>query len=273
MRSSRSRPTGTQSTFATGLQAPSGLAFDGYGNLYVSNSATHDGGTVTEITPAGAKGTFAAGLTNPGGLVFSALPSAVAAPAITSAASTSAQVGVTFSYWITATNTPTSYAASSLPAGLMLNATSGLVTGIPTVSGTFAVGLGATNAGGTGTAALTLTVAPALPSVTLMATTPTVTAGSGDEGVFTLSLSTPQDHDVFVAFTVKGTAVNGTDKRPSKPPRRSRRARTSKPIKIIPYDQSYHAGGKKTVKLTLQPGDGYTVGTVTSAKVKIFYDR
>ena len=266
-------PDGTPTTYATGLQAPSGLAFDGYGNLYVSNNATHGGGTITEITPVGAKGTFAAGLTNPSGLVFSALPSAVAAPAITSATSASAQAGISFSYQITATNTPTSYAASGLPAGLTVNATSGLVTGAPTVSGTFAVGLSATNAGGTGTAALTLTVAPALPSVTLMATTPTVTAGSGDEGVFTLSLSAPQDHDVSVVFTIRGTAVNGIDYETIKTTKKIKAGKTSKPIKIIPYDQSYYAGGKKTVKITLQPGDGYTVDTVTPAKVKILYDR
>src|SRR5256714_2414124 len=47
--------------------------------------------------------------------------------------------GASFSYQITANNNPSSYDASSLPAGLQLDHNSGLISGIPTASGSFDV--------------------------------------------------------------------------------------------------------------------------------------
>ncbi|MBI4458487.1 MAG: putative Ig domain-containing protein [Acidobacteria bacterium] len=81
-------------------------------------------------------------------------------PAITSSLSVSGTQGVVFSYQITATNSPTSFGASGLPAGLSVNTTTGLIAGTPTVSGTLSVALSATNSGGTGTATLSLTINP-----------------------------------------------------------------------------------------------------------------
>jgi hypothetical protein len=53
-------------------------------------------------------------------------------------------------YQITATEGPTSYGAASLPTGLSVNSTSGLITGTVTTAGTNTVTLGATNSiGGT----------------------------------------------------------------------------------------------------------------------------
>jgi len=86
-----------------------------------------------------------------------------AAPAITSATIASGTVGTAFSYQITATNSPTVYGATGLPAGLSVNTTSGLIFGTPTAAGIFTVSLSAINAVGTGTATLTLTVQPASP--------------------------------------------------------------------------------------------------------------
>jgi hypothetical protein len=81
-----------------------------------------------------------------------------APPTITSAISASGTAGTAFSYQITASNAPTSYAAASLPAGLTINAAIGLISGTPTSAGTYTVRLSATNGSGTGNATLTLTV-------------------------------------------------------------------------------------------------------------------
>ncbi len=91
--------------------------------------------------------------------------SALPGPVITSAAMALGGQGVGFNYAITASNSPTSYAAAGLPAGLSLNPATGVVTGIPTVAGLFSVTITATNAGGTGSAILTVTVIPYPPVI------------------------------------------------------------------------------------------------------------
>jgi uncharacterized delta-60 repeat protein len=87
-------------------------------------------------------------------------------PVITSGTSDFGAVGMSFSYTITASNSPTSYGASGLPAGLTVNATNGLISGIPTVNGDSTVILSATNAWGTGTQSLSLSVSAAAPVIT-----------------------------------------------------------------------------------------------------------
>lgn len=81
-----------------------------------------------------------------------------APPVITSATSASGTYGSSFSYSITATNSPTSYSASGLPGGLSVNTGNGVISGAPSATGTYSVGLGATNTGGTGSATLSLTI-------------------------------------------------------------------------------------------------------------------
>lgn len=81
-----------------------------------------------------------------------------AAPVISSSTTASGVVGQSFTYQIAASNTPTSFAATGLPAGLAVNSSTGLVTGTPTTAGTSSVTISATNAAGTGSATLTLTI-------------------------------------------------------------------------------------------------------------------
>jgi len=92
------------------------------------------------------------------------------APVITSPASGSCTVNTSCSFQITATNTPTSWGASPLPVGMSVNTSTGLISGTPTVTGTTNTTESATNAGGTGTASLALTVNPALASAFYVAT-------------------------------------------------------------------------------------------------------
>ena len=63
---------------------------------------------------------------------------------VTSPLTASATVGTSFSYNITATTAggaPTSYAAIDLPAGLSFTASSGAITGTPTLAGSFSIPL------------------------------------------------------------------------------------------------------------------------------------
>jgi hypothetical protein len=57
--------TGTVTTFATGFSTPLGLAFDGSGNLFASDS-----NTIRQISSTGAVTTFATGLNQPAYLAF-----------------------------------------------------------------------------------------------------------------------------------------------------------------------------------------------------------
>lgn len=89
-------------------------------------------------------------------------------PVVNSPLQTAGQVGVAFNYQITATNSPTSFSASGLPAGLMVNAATGLISGTPTAAAAGSVTISATNAAGIGTAVLTLAINQP-PTVTLTA--------------------------------------------------------------------------------------------------------
>ena len=84
---------------------------------------------------------------------------APAAPVISSATTASGTVGQTFNYQITASNSPTAYAATGLPAGLSVNNASGLISGTPTAIGNSTVAISATNVTGTGNATLTIAIA------------------------------------------------------------------------------------------------------------------
>jgi hypothetical protein len=86
-------------------------------------------------------------------------------PVIVSAGTASGIVGSPFSYQIVATNSPTTYAASSVPLGLSINGTTGLISGTPTSTGTLNTGLSASNSFGTGTKTLVVTIT-AKPTIT-----------------------------------------------------------------------------------------------------------
>jgi len=83
-------------------------------------------------------------------------------PVINSLLSTTGQQGAPFSYQITATNSPTSFAATGLPQGLYLSSSTGVIYGSPVLAGTSTISLTASNANGTSAAAnLSLSVAAA----------------------------------------------------------------------------------------------------------------
>jgi len=83
-------------------------------------------------------------------------------------------------YQITATNSPTIFNATGLPSGISVSTTTGHISGTPAAAGVSTVALSATNAGGTGTASLVLTIssAPSNPPVITSSTTASGTVGA-----------------------------------------------------------------------------------------------
>src|SRR5437762_1808403 len=142
---------------ATGL--PSGLTVNTRTGLI--------SGTPAVGTDAGSPYSVTISATNSGGTSSATLTITIkpAKPVITSPLTASGQVGVAFSYQITATNNPTSFNATELPSGLSVNTSTGLISGTPSTAGTYSDIISATNAGGTGSATLVITTNPAAPVI------------------------------------------------------------------------------------------------------------
>jgi hypothetical protein len=84
-------------------------------------------------------------------------------PVITSSLEASGRVGQSFSYTISATNSPDGYSALDLTAiGLTFDPVTGIISGTPTIDINIDVDVSATNSGGTGSATVVLSILPAL---------------------------------------------------------------------------------------------------------------
>jgi hypothetical protein len=129
-------------------------------------------------------------------------------PVITSTPSTSGQQGVPFSYQITATNNPTSYAATGLPLGLYLNTSTGVIYGSPLSSGSSTVALTATNANGT-SATVNLALSFTANSDVNLALTGTATSSSPSTDLSPASLANDNN------FNSRWETVHGTAADPS----------------------------------------------------------
>jgi len=147
------------SAFGVSTNLPTGLSLNSSSGL-ISGTPSGAGTNVVMVT---ASNSFGGTSTN---VTFAIGP--LLAPVITSATNTNGTVGQVFSYQITASNSPTSFSASNLPAGLS-STSNGLISGIPTTEGTNTVALYASNAAGVGTKNLTLGIAPASSVITLAA--------------------------------------------------------------------------------------------------------
>lgn len=87
-------------------------------------------------------------------------------PLITSDLTANGQQGKPFSYFVTATNSPSGFLIEGLPEGLAYDPTSGAISGVPAVFGNFTVNLAATNYFGADRRSLLLMLSSAAPVIT-----------------------------------------------------------------------------------------------------------
>jgi hypothetical protein len=203
-------------------QSPTSYGASGLPSGLTVNTATGViSGTPAVGTDAGSPYTVTLSATNGSGTGNKTLTLTIkpATPVVTSATTATGQVGVAFSYQITATNNPTNYNATGLPAGLSVNTSTGLISGIPTTAGTYSVTISATNAGGTGSATLTLTIKPAPPVITSSLTATgqvgvafsyTITATNSPTSYNATGLPTGLSVNTSTGV-ISGTSATGTD--------------------------------------------------------------
>ena len=160
--------TGTPTSF-TASPLPAGLV------LNSSTGAITGTPTAAAVTVVSLTATNAIGTSSPATVTIT-IAAAGIAPVITSATTAPGTVGTVFTtYTITATGSPTSFTASPLPAGLVLNSSTGAITGTPTAAGITSVVLTATNATGTSspvTVTTTIAAAGLAPAINSATTAP-----------------------------------------------------------------------------------------------------
>ncbi len=152
--------------FTYSIEATGATQFDALGlpeGLSVDRQTGEISGTPT--TAVGSPFQVLISATNDSSTAFEILTLTVndptALPVITSPTAATATLEVAFQFQITATNNPTSFGASGLPDGLNVDPITGQISGIPSGSPNIAdVVISATNANGTTTANLTLTILP-----------------------------------------------------------------------------------------------------------------
>lgn len=125
-------------------------------------------------------------------------------PPVVTAINQTGYYGTAFNYTISATNSPTSFsiASGSLPSGLTLSSTTGVIAGTPTATGTFNATVTATNASGTSD--------PAAIAITINKGNQTITFVQPDDATdldqpFLLNASASSG--LAVSFTSSNTAV------------------------------------------------------------------
>ncbi len=160
--------TGATPTSYTATNLPAGLTVD---NLLgtISGTPTQSGIFVIPITATNGGGTSSITL------ILTVNPTA---PVFSSPTTATVTVNSPFSYVTVANGQPIStYTATNLPVGLVINSATGVISGTPTAVGINSVIIKAANAGGVGQMTLVITVNSAAPIIS-SSTSATATVGS-----------------------------------------------------------------------------------------------
>ena len=143
---------------------------DGTHFTTTAQATSLDGSTwqVTGVTPEGPTSFYVLAIgvaptsrySSSGLIETTAAVNVLAIPVVNSAAQASGNSGTPFSFTVTATQSPTSFAASGLPPGLSINSSTGLISGTPTGVGTYNVTVTVSNSSGYSTSNLTIAIGP-----------------------------------------------------------------------------------------------------------------
>ena len=185
-------------------------------NTYVSGSTltfTPSSGSVSATITVRLKAGLAVGSYNSESITCTALGAnsstvtcsgtvTVPVPVVTGDLTLTATQWSAYTYNVSATNSPTGYSilSGSLPTGLTLSATTGVISGTPTATGTFNFTVKAANAGGNGSAAFQIVVSACSPAA--QASGATVSALTGT----TLTLTWTSSVNVIVVATPGASA-------------------------------------------------------------------
>jgi hypothetical protein len=174
------------------------------GAVPLSNGGRISGANTNQLTISATitndSGAYSVVITNSVGSITSSVANltVLVPPNITSPTNASSRQGASFTFTVTATGTtPITFGADSLPTGLTIQPTNGLISGIPLVTGIFNITLYATNVAMTTTGQLTLLLTTGVPGITL--TNPV----SGKQGQsFFYGISASNTPAVFTASTL-----------------------------------------------------------------------
>ena len=187
-------------TAFTTSSLPTGLSLDVATGIISGVPENETGASPIQVTLSASNGD---GAGNPKTLFLTITP-APATPLITSALSVSGRVGTVFAYQITASDSPTAYVVTNLPAGLAVDVATGRITGSPKQAGSFVASVRAANAAGLGAdedLTFSINPAPSAPSVT---SAPTATGEVGVALTYQIeATSTPK------SFKVEGSLPPG----------------------------------------------------------------
>ncbi len=149
----------------------------------ITGTPTQAGTFIATITATNAGGSTSQSLV----LTFAPAPSA---PVYSGNLNPGGTQGISFSFTPVFSGSPTTFAlsAGTLPAGLTLQPSTGVITGSPSEVGTFAITLRATNAGGSTDVALQITINPA-PAAPIISSANAVSTTVGAAFSFPLTAS------------------------------------------------------------------------------------
>ena len=189
------------------------------------------------------------------------------APVVTNAATLTASYGSTVNFSITTDSLldVTAFSVSGLPSGLSLNAQTGVISGAPTQMGVHSLTLKATNATGTGSKVVTLTVNAATASIALSNLTHTYNGSPKSASAQTSPAGLP----VIITYDGKKTAPTdaGSYAVAATIDAATHVASASGTLTIAPADQSVSFADPGAVR----PGQSITLAASSSANLPVTF--